>query len=121
VVRRLATVATEEQLAQLRTVLDRQRAKVDNQVEFLRVDEEFHLLMPELIGHWTTHQMLSTLREAMWLIGGTALKSPKRSPRVISEHGAILDALEARDPDAAAIALVKHIDSTARAAAENAV
>jgi DNA-binding GntR family transcriptional regulator len=102
-------------------VLDRQRASVGDQVEFLRLDEEFHLLMPELIGHWRTHQMLSTLRGAMWLIGGTALKTPSRSPNVISEHAAILAALEAHDSEAAALALAAHMDSTAAAASRNAM
>ena len=121
VVKRLAEDATDEQIEQLRNVLDRQRASVGDQVDFLRLDEEFHLLMPELIGHWRTHQMLSTLRGAMWLIGGTALKAPSRSPDVISEHAAILAALEAHDSEAAAFALTAHMDSTATAAARNAV
>lgn len=117
VVRRLAEDASDEQLKQLRDVVERQRASVGDQVEFLRLDEEFHLLMPELIGHWRTHQMLSTLRGAMWLIGGTALKAPTRSPDVISEHEAIVAAIEAHDPDAATLALATHMASTAAAAA----
>lgn len=117
VVRRLAVDATAEQFEQLREVLHRQRECLEDQMEFLRLDEEFHLIMPEFIGHWRTHQILSTLRGAMWLIGGKALTASSRSPIVVREHAAILEAMEARDPDAAVAAIELHMDSTEAAAA----
>lgn len=116
VVRRVAEDATAEQFAKLGAVLERQRESIDDPVEFLRLDEEFHLLMPELIGHWRTHQMLSTLRGAVWLIAGTALAAPSRALEIMAEHDAILTAMRGRDPEAAALALEAHMELTAAAA-----
>ncbi|MGH9167415.1 MAG: GntR family transcriptional regulator [Acidimicrobiia bacterium] len=116
VAERLARQATPDQVAQLREVLARQAGLVDEASEFLGVDEEFHLLMPRLVGLERTHEMLATLRGAMWLIGSTALSLPQRGPAVLSEHAAIVDAIADGDSKGAARALRHHIEQTALAA-----
>ncbi|HEY4604543.1 MAG TPA: FCD domain-containing protein, partial [Blastococcus sp.] len=82
---------------------------------FLALDEQFHLLQPELLRLERTHATLVTLRGAMWLMGFEALALPHRYEHVISEHHAIADAIRRRDPEAAASAAQKHIRRTAAA------
>lgn len=112
VVERLAKKATGEQVGRLSELLVEQSKVVDDPATFLAIDEEFHLLMPEMAGLSRTHDMLSTLRGAMWLIGSSAIATPHRVPEVLAEHHAIVDAIAAHQPAKAARALRKHISTT---------
>jgi DNA-binding GntR family transcriptional regulator len=114
VAQRLARRSEEDHVEQLRGLLAEQADERDPQA-FLAIDEQFHLLMPRLIGLERTHQMLLTLRGAMWLIGGAALELPARTPDVIAEHTEIVDAIEAGDARAAVRAAKRHIDCTEKA------
>ena len=62
--------------------------------------------------------MLGTPRGAMWLRGSSALALPERIPDVLDEHAAIVDAIEADNPDADAKAIKHHATTTAKAAAK---
>ncbi len=115
VVRQLAQAASEEQVAELRQLLQEQARLLDDPIEFLAVDEEFHLRMPQLAGLERTYQVMISLRGALWLLGSTALALPERAPHVLKEHLAVVDAIEAHDPDRADQAIRRHIELTARA------
>lgn len=117
VVRKLARVATSEQIGRLKNLLRRQEEVVDDATEFLMIDEEFHLIMPEMVGLERTHDMMVSLRGALWLIGSSALKLESRMRLVIEEHQAIIDAIEIGDGNAAVRAMGKHLKATALAAA----
>lgn len=116
IVKRLARTVTNDQVERLSALLDQQSNVVDNPATFLAIDEEFHLLMPEMAGLTRAHDMLSTLRGVMWLIGSSALATPHRVPDVLAEHRAIVEAIADRDPARAAEALYSHISETAKAA-----
>ena len=120
VVGKLARQATPEDVGRLRELLDRQTRLVDDADAFLEVDEQFHMLMPQLVGLRLAHQMLGTLRGAMWLLGSSALALPERIPDVLEEHAAIVDAIEAGDAGAAKRAIKSHVRTTAKAAAAKA-
>lgn len=115
VVQQLAEIATPKDVAELRRFLKTQGQCLNDPVEFMTLDEQFHLLMPRLAGLDRTHKMLTTLRGAMWLIGTSALQIQDRGATVIAEHSAIVDAIEKRDGEAAAIAVHRHLHSTASA------
>lgn len=117
VVRKLAADPPEGTTEQLSAVLDRQETldQDDQRSAFLATDEEFHLLMPQLAGLAHTHDTLSRLRGAMWLLGREALTRPERDKAVIDEHRAIVAAIAAGDPDAAAEAITTHLANTAAA------
>lgn len=120
VVERLAKNATPEGVAQLKQLLAGQADHIDDPSAFLAVDEQFHLLMPELVGLARTSDLLVTLRGAMWLMGSTALVLPHRAPDVLSEHQAIVDAIADHDPARAVRAVQAHIKRTSAAALEEA-
>ncbi|MGA8297577.1 MAG: GntR family transcriptional regulator [Acidimicrobiales bacterium] len=117
VVGRLAIEATDEMVAKLRAILDRQ-AKALDKPEFLDIDEEFHLAMPEALSLERTRQILLTLRGIIWLSGLDALATPARSAGVLEEHRAVVDAIAARDPQKAQQAIHHHISATQRATTE---
>lgn len=118
VVERLANSRDDAMLLHLRELLVVQAQEAHDPVAFLKLDEAFHLMMPQLINMERTHKMLSGLRGAMWLIGANALQLEGRVPSVISEHTAIVDAVEASDPRAAARAMKRHLTQTASAIRE---
>jgi DNA-binding GntR family transcriptional regulator len=117
VTRRRAASATEEDVRRLRELIVGQEAlSSDGQTsDFLALDEEFHLLMPQLVGLERTHDLMTSLRGAMWLMGFQALSLPQRHSAVIAEHRAVVDAIAAHDPDQAAQAIHDHITKTAAA------
>lgn len=110
---RVAAVVTPEAVAQLTALVDEQERLVDSWEPFLACDEQFHLLLPRLVNLERTHQMLVSLRGAMWLMGSQALKLPTRASEVVREHRAIVDGIAAGDEEAAARASREHIRSTA--------
>lgn len=113
---KLAAEATPGDVARLRGLISGQRELPDGQDSaFLALDEDFHLLMPQLLGLERTHRTIAGLRGAMWLMGFEALALPRRRAAVIMEHGAIVDAIERGDPDGAAKAAEVHITNTAAA------
>jgi DNA-binding GntR family transcriptional regulator len=115
--RRLAEIATDEDVRRLSDLIDGQEALSAEGQEsaFLALDEEFHLLMPKLVGLERSHDIMVSLRGAMWLMGFEALALPRRHSAVISEHRAIVAAIAAHDSDAAAEAAHEHIVKTAAA------
>lgn len=116
VARRLAISGTNDAEEELRQLVRQQEQVADRPNEFLMIDEQFHLLMPRLVGLERTHEIMRSLRGALWLIGTRALALPERAELVIGEHQEIVEAISARDPDAAAAATRLHIIKTATAA-----
>jgi GntR family transcriptional regulator, rspAB operon transcriptional repressor len=117
VVRRLASEVTDQGVASLRSILDRQ-AKALDKPEFIDIDEEFHLAMPEMLHLERTREILLTLRGIIWLSGLDALATPFRSSEVLEEHRAVVDALAERDPEKAQAAIRRHVERTRHATAE---
>lgn len=115
VVRRLVTQATADDIMRLRKVFKKQEQTMHDVTEFLTVDEQFHLLMPRLVGLERTYELLVTLRGAMWLIGSTALQLDMRMADVLAEHQQLIDAIEAGDGEAAEAAILNHLRKTASA------
>jgi GntR family transcriptional regulator, rspAB operon transcriptional repressor len=117
VVRKLAAHATAEDVERLRDlILGQEKLSGEaNTAEFLALDEEFHLLMPQLVGLERTHDLMVGLRGAMWLMGFQALALPQRHSAVIAEHRAVVDAIAAGDADRAAQAIHDHVTKTAAA------
>ncbi len=109
--REVAEVWSEEKSRQARSVVARQAAMIDagDDDGFHAADERFHALLAEFVdrqGVWATiFAAKSRLTRLIRLSG-----SPTRLPRVVAEHLAILDALDAGDAPAAEAALVDHLD-----------
>jgi DNA-binding GntR family transcriptional regulator len=117
-VRKLAATAGPAEVRKLRELVDAQEelsGEGKQQPAFLALDEDFHLLIPELLGLERTRDTMSSLRGAMWLMGFEALALPERHAAVIAEHRAVVDAIADNDPEAAAAAMQDHITKTSAA------
>jgi GntR family transcriptional regulator, rspAB operon transcriptional repressor len=104
--------ATASQILNLHSILERQReanAARDSDT-FHRADELFHATIAEVAGYpgiWTLIQQVKVHVDRYRRL---TLPQQGRIPRVIAEHEAILDAIEAHDPNAARGAMEFHLE-----------
>jgi GntR family transcriptional regulator, rspAB operon transcriptional repressor len=107
----LASVITDDQLLLLRRNITVQAALVadGDTAGFYQLDADMH----ELLMSFTGYRKLSLVAETAWLHVNRARKLilpvPGRIGSTLTEHRAILAALEARDPDAARQAVRYHL------------
>jgi DNA-binding GntR family transcriptional regulator len=104
--------ATSSQILALHSILERQReanAAKDRET-FHRTDETFHATIAAVAGYpgiWTLIQQVKVHVDRYRRL---TLPQQGRIPRVIVEHEAILDAIEAHDPLGARSAMEFHLE-----------
>lgn len=114
VVKKLAEERSPDDIEVLRDILRRQAKVTDDPSAFLSADEEFHMCMPSLLGLERTHQMLASLRGAIYLAGAAALSLPDSVFEILLEHQRVVDAIESGDKAASEEAILTHIRNTAQ-------
>ena len=103
--------AAPEEVRVLREMVEDDRTKIGNPAALARTNRRFHKQV-----HLASHnrylvQQLDLVHRTMALLATTSLAVEGRSEMAIAEHEAIVNAIEARDGEAAAEALRKHISS----------
>ncbi|NDW53033.1 GntR family transcriptional regulator [Aliiroseovarius sp. PrR006] len=101
--------AAPEEIRVLREMVEEDRQLLDNPSALARANRRFHKQL-----HLASHnrylvQQLDLVHRSMALLATTSLAAEGRSEDAISEHDAIVTAIEARDQEAARTALRKHI------------
>lgn len=110
-VERVAETITDDQLVRLRRNLRVQEALVEDGdfQGFYKMDAEMH----ELILSFTGFRRLAQIAESSWLQVNRArqliLPNPGRVADTLEEHRRIIDAIAARDPEAARKATRSHL------------
>lgn len=107
--RMAAERATEEQVARLRLAVAQQRAVVDQHDLFIERDMSFHREIAGISGN----PIFPAIVEALFRWAGGYYQSLVRAPGAesltLAEHARIVDAIEARDPQAADAAMHAHL------------
>lgn len=119
----VAQIITDEQITLLRRNLRVQQGLVEDEdiQGFYKADTAMH----NLIMGFTDFKRLPSIAEISWLHVNRArqlvLPNPRRVSDTLDEHTAIVDALAARDPDAARAAtefhlgqLIRHLEAVER-------
>jgi DNA-binding GntR family transcriptional regulator len=121
-----AARAGPELAARLRAQLDAMHAAAAAGDEQLvaRLDRGFHELVLNVSQNRTLTSTVAGLRDRLLAVGASTADRSRSLADIAQEHEPILAALSARDPDAAAAALVYHLRHTgmlltAQVAAEN--
>ncbi|MDJ1007746.1 MAG: GntR family transcriptional regulator [Paracoccaceae bacterium] len=101
--------ATEEEVRVLRRMIADDRGLLGDPAALSRANRRFHRQV-----HLASHnrylvQQLDLVYRSMALMATTSLSATGRGERALGEHVAIVDAIEARDGDAAYAALKAHI------------
>jgi GntR family transcriptional regulator, transcriptional repressor for pyruvate dehydrogenase complex len=109
-----ATRRTDEDLASIHARLDEMRAAVDQDQldEFVRADLAFHQAVLDAAGNAFISVLLNPLRPALLSARRLTSEIPDVRRHAIGAHLTILSAIEARDPDAARLAMNTHIQET---------
>ncbi|KJZ18373.1 GntR family transcriptional regulator [Loktanella sp. S4079] len=110
-VKRVATIRTDEQLAQLTRNLRLQGLLVEDQDfhGFFEADEAFHKMLLEFTGFRSVAAIAGQLALQLRRVRMLVLPETGRPAETIKEHTAILDAIRAQDPDTAGSAMRFHL------------
>lgn len=107
--RRLAKIATDEQIEELRAKLDENRSALGNLDRFWKTDSEFH----STIARMNNNPILPTIIDTIlnWLIQNrrVTLSASGSDRSAYEHHEAIFDAIASRDPDFAEKQMERHL------------
>ncbi|GAB4391632.1 MAG: transcriptional regulator NanR [Kiloniellaceae bacterium] len=109
-VRQAAELADEADIAELRQLVEGQRAQLDDARAFIQADIAFHMKLAGI----SQNPIFLAVSEAMlsWVFHyhSDLLHWSGQEEATLEEHGAIVDCIERKDPEGAAAALRTHLD-----------
>lgn len=105
--------ASDVELAELRDLNEELRAAGQGTRAF-HLNRHFHALLLNAAKNRFLTSSVQAMQKAMMILGPTTLAQPERFESAVKEHAAVLDALEARDADAAESAMRHHIETSQR-------
>ncbi|GGF62946.1 GntR family transcriptional regulator [Azorhizobium oxalatiphilum] len=110
--RTAAQNASGSAVSGLRAILERQAemAGAEDHAGFHDADEAFHQAVAEAARYPGLWRMVQQLKTQVDRFRHLTLPQPGRMERVIVEHGAVVDAIAAHDPEAAAAAMRAHVE-----------
>jgi len=100
---------TDQDLARIEAILERQTQRVDRGELAVEEDSEFHLALAEATGNRIVVHVIQTINDLLLESRLRSLKTPERPRRSLEGHRRILAALRARDGNAARQAMHAHI------------
>ena len=112
-----ASKAREQDLQVLRQSLARMEAHVDDFAIREASDREFHLWIAKATGNSSLELVVEGLwaqRAELWGRMQRHFHTNELAHKTIRDHAAILEAIEARDPDAARAAMHRHLTRVVR-------
>ena len=101
--------ATPEEVQLLRSMVEADRALMDDPVALSRANRRFHQQIHLASHNLFLVQQLDLVHRTMALMATTSLAAEGRSQIAMEEHDAIVSAIEAGDEQAAGAALREHI------------
>ncbi len=107
---RAAVHATEEEVARLGAILERQRAKVAQGELAVEEDSEFHYTIATASRNRVILRILDVLMDLLKTSRERSLQVPGRLQRSLEGHARILEAIRRRDPAAAEAAMRRHLE-----------
>jgi GntR family transcriptional regulator, rspAB operon transcriptional repressor len=111
-VRTACEVASMDDVDYLRLLLIRQRRAAEAHAEddFIELDEDLHLAIAAAAHLPVVERMLTTIKGFVRVMRLGTARSRDHLYNVLTEHEAIVDAIELRDSDAAVAALLAHLE-----------
>lgn len=100
---------TDEDLDALRKHLETMRASVDDKAAFRDADVAFHLALATASDNIVFADLLLSMRALLDVWSTRTLEVSDDLEPYYHEHLAVFEAVEARDPDAAAVAMRSHM------------
>jgi DNA-binding GntR family transcriptional regulator len=113
----VARLADDAQLAELRVLHERLEKQVRQREAFFAANERFHMALLGMAGNRWRTQIVTDLRKVMKLNRHHSLFKQGRLADSLAEHRALMQALEARQPERATALMRRHFASGLEAAA----
>lgn len=107
---RAATRVSDEEVAEMEDILDRQDKKVHEGESSVAEDSEFHYAIALASGNSVVLKVLDTLMDLLRDSRERSLQVEGRPQKSISGHRKILAAIKRRDSEAAKVAMRRHIE-----------
>lgn len=107
---RAARYATEEELARLRAIVQRQQARAQRGELAVEEDSEFHYTIATASRNQVILRILDVLMDLLRTSRERSLQVPGRLQRSLEGHRRILAAIQRRDPVAAEAAMRRHLE-----------
>jgi GntR family transcriptional repressor for pyruvate dehydrogenase complex len=102
----------DEEIAELKQIMDRMKLEPAN---FVELDVSFHLKLAEMSRNSVLKDILSSIQSLLRTWIKLVIESVGDTEFSYKDHSAIFEAVSKRDPDAAALAMEKHMtDATSR-------
>jgi DNA-binding GntR family transcriptional regulator len=112
----VAQSGSDAALAELQALHDELEHATQDRDRFFEINERFHLRLLELADNRWRQQMVSDLRKVMKLNRHHSLFKAGRIEESLAEHRAVMQAIRARQPEAAAQSMRDHFASGLEAA-----
>lgn len=105
--------ATAEDREELKSIIDRMRTAVANEksVDYSKLNGQLHRRLREVSSHAVAAQLVANLRDRAAHQQYRLAGMPGRPEQSLEQHAAIVEAVVAGDPDAAAKAMGAHLQS----------
>jgi DNA-binding GntR family transcriptional regulator len=103
--------AAPEEIALLRQIVEESRGYADNPAALRENNTRFHRQIHLASRNRYLNGMLGGVRRSMALLTRASLADPGRGEATVTEHDAIVRAIEARDEDTADVAARRHISN----------
>jgi DNA-binding GntR family transcriptional regulator len=101
--------ASPSEIDLLREFVEADRGRTDQPDALIQSNKMFHAQLHRASHNRYLIQTLASMRRSLSLLSGTTLTDPGRGLQSVEEHAAIVDAIAARDEDAAEAAARRHI------------
>ena len=110
-----AAHAGDDEIRVLEAELDGMRAAAEEADEqrFTAHDRALHHAIGAILGNPRAQQEVAALRDSIQTRGASTLHRSRGMPEILDEHVPIVEAIAARDPDAAAACMEEHLVNTA--------
>ena len=112
-VREAALKASAPDVGRLQATIERQRDALGDADRFIAEDMRFHTEIATISGNPIFEAVSESLLGWLRSYHTELLIWSGKETHTLAEHGAILSAIEARDPDAAERAMAQHLDRSA--------
>jgi DNA-binding FadR family transcriptional regulator len=113
VARVAALRASEEDLAELQSILDAQRVKLKAGQSAISEDTAFHAILARATRNRVVMSIMATLNDLLVESRTNSLLQKGRPSRSMDGHEAVVAALRRRDAEGASQAMYNHIDQIA--------
>lgn len=101
--------ASEVEVAIIEEICDQYRRATGDGAALAMRNRQFHEALYRCAHNRYLVRTLDGLHDALALLGESMLLDPKRAEQTLQEHAEIVEAIKARNPDAAELATRKHI------------